>query len=86
MYVFTKADYGYYSYPATACDPNITDVNVKKLDPAECAKSQAEMEKRQKDENTAQKQRDLVQSISFIVVGIPLFWLHWSYLRRNKTV
>lgn len=85
-YVFTKADYGYYSYPVTACDPTIVDANIKKLSTEECAKSNAEMEKRQADERAAQKQRDLVRDISYLVVGVPLFWLHWSYLRRNKSV
>jgi len=85
-YIFTKADVNYYSYPIPACDSTVVDPTIKKLPAEDCAKSQAETEKRQKDENSAQKQRDLVRDISFLVVGIPLFWLHWSYLRRNKTV
>jgi len=88
-YVFTKADFNYYSYyPNPACDPTIvaTDKNIEKLSQEECDKMQSEMEKKQRDERVGQKQRDLVRDISFLVVGIPLFLLHWGYLRRNKAV
>ena len=88
-YIFTKADFNYYSYyPSPACDPAIvaTDKNIEKLSQEECEKMQSETEKKQRDERVGQKQRDLVRDISFLVVGIPLFLLHWGYLRKNKSV
>lgn len=32
----------------------------------------------------AQRQRDAVTAISFLAVGIPLFWLHWRIIKKEK--
>lgn len=88
-YLFTKADDNFY-YPVAPCAvpaPKGTDVSGQEQTTsslAECAKEGGRM-KQQADENrTAQRQRDLVRDISFLVVGIPLFAYHWRVVRRKE--
>lgn len=83
-YVFTKADYSYYPAITPGCDPMVVDESVKKLSSEECAKLKAETDQKQQDELIGQRQRELIQGISFLIVGIPLFCLHWMQLRKDK--
>jgi hypothetical protein len=41
------------------------------------------MKTEQEQNRLAQRQRDLVRDISFIVVGGPLFWFHWKLARKK---
>ena len=50
----------------------------------ECAKLEADNKKQAEENRAAQRQRDLVRDISFIVVGIPLFAYHWRVIRRKE--
>ena len=62
------------------CAPQKLDATAT----AECVKNEA-VNKEQADKNrAAQKQRDLVNDISMIVVGIPLFVFHWNYARKKE--
>lgn len=45
--------------------------------------SKEEMEKRQEIEVRNQRQRDFVESISMIVVGLPLYLYHWSIIKKE---
>lgn len=44
----------------------------------------AEQEKRQQDQQAANRQRDLVTNISLLVVALPLFGYHWLLIRRDR--
>ena len=49
-----------------------------------CEKSNEENIKQQEASRTAQKQRDVVRDLSMIVVGIPLFLIHWRIVRSKE--
>ena len=88
-YVFTKADRDYYS-PMNCADMRATkpmaspDSTAKPMTTEECAKLEADNKKQAEENRAAQRQRDLVRDISFIVVGIPLFAYHWRVIRRKE--
>src|SRR6476469_10901474 len=63
-WVFTKADTNIY-YSAPVCDTK-ADPNCKPV-------SKEEMEQQQRDERTAQKQRDAAQALAMIIVATPVF-------------
>lgn len=85
-YVFKKADRAYfYGYPkALGCDSTVRDPNIKPLSPEECAKQEEQMRQEAEKNRLAEKQRDVVRDISMIVVGIPLFILHWGVVRKKE--
>lgn len=83
-YVFTKADQDMY-YPQIAC-PAIApppDKTTPAVTPVDCQKQQDDEQKRTLDAKEAQRQRDLVKDISFILVSAPLFAFHWRLVRRK---
>lgn len=87
-WVFTKADFDYYgAYPVCVTPetaPVARDVKtVPAISKEECEKQNAENKKQQETSRMAQKQRDVVRDISMIVVGIPLFLIHWRIVRRK---
>lgn len=88
-WVFTAADKDMYSYPRAVCeapapasptDPKAVPAPTK----AECEKSNEENIKQQEASRIAQKQRGVVRDISMIVVGVPLFLIHWRILRKKE--
>ena len=79
-YVFTLADQDYYSVPAMVCVPEKADASST----AECLKNEKINQEQAEKNRKAQKQRDLVNDISMIVVGIPLFAFHWNYARKKE--
>jgi hypothetical protein len=87
-WVFTAADKDMYNYPRTVCEmpAQATPPDVKSM-PAvskeDCEKSNEETIKQQEASRVAQKQRDVVRDISMIVVGIPLFLIHWRIVRSK---
>ncbi|TSC84351.1 MAG: hypothetical protein G01um101413_646 [Parcubacteria group bacterium Gr01-1014_13] len=85
-WVFTAADKDMYAYPRAVCEvPPTTDPKaVPAPTKAECEKSNEENIKQQEASRLAQKQRDVVRDISMIVVGIPLFLIHWRILRSKE--
>jgi len=79
-YVFTLADQDYYYTPAAIC----ASTDPKSTTTTDCLKNET-LNKEQADKNrAAQRQRDLVNDISMIVVGIPLFAFHWYYARKKE--
>jgi len=79
-YVFTLADQDYYSVPAMVCAPEKADASST----AECIKNEKINQEQSEKNRKSQKQRDLVNDISMIVVGIPLFAFHWNYARKKE--
>lgn len=83
-YVFTAADQGYSGYyPEPACPIKGTDAATSTKD---ICIGREERETIDKKNNTAQKQRDLVRDISFIIVGVPLFLYHWRIIRKKEII
>lgn len=70
-FVFKNAD-NFYSYPVgiSKTDPNYVDPEVQK--------------KQQEEQTKTQRQSELVNSLSMIVVGIPLYLYHWKLIGREK--
>lgn len=68
-YVFTVSEYTYYPEPAT--------IDTKPLI------STAELERRNKVEQSNQRKRQLSTSLSLILVGIPLYLYHWKTIKKE---
>lgn len=96
-FIFTKADNTYYSpygggpgcerYYPKGGGPRpeiITTTGTPELSEEECAKIEEYNRKQEKENQSAQRQRDLVRDISFILVGVPLFLYHWRIIRRKE--
>lgn len=87
IYVFTHADNFSY-YPTMVCEApapsTVKDPNVKPLSQTDCEKQNADNQKRADEERQAQRERDLVRDISMIVVGLPLFALHWMGAKKEE--
>lgn len=86
-WVFPKADDFSYAVKPYGCEAGFkpADPNYKAPTAEECAKQEADAKKQEEESRTAQRQRDAVRDISMIVVGIPLFILHWLALRKKET-
>lgn len=75
-WVFPKADQDYYySAQGPVCDA-LNDVNCK-IEPKEVR------EKIQRDQRSAQKQRDAAQALAMIIVATPVFLYHWKLARKE---
>jgi len=87
-WVFTKADSYNNYYPEASCDPLIqkTDSTTKPLSTEECDKRKANFDKQEMENRISQRQRDAVRDISMIVVGAPLFAIHWWIIRKKENV
>lgn len=83
MYVFTKADnYGYYS---VCQDIAVTDgKNPSSITPDQCEKQNAYNNKMAEENRASNLQRSIVNAISFFIIGLPLFILHWRVVRRKE--
>ena len=89
-WVFTAADKDMYAYPRAACEIPAQQAvppgekSVPAPSKEDCLKQNEENIKQQELSRTAQKQRDVVRDLSMIVVGIPLFLIHWTILRKKE--
>jgi len=80
-WVFTKADdANYYIQPCPVppMPPGTDAPNVDYMKNCEANNRQ------QKENYEAQKQRDAVRDLAFIVVGLPLFAYHWRTIRKES--
>lgn len=68
-YVFRIPEYTYYAEPA---------VDGKQTTSAE------EMEKRNKEEQTNQRKRQVSSSIAMILVGLPVYLYHWKTIKKEQ--
>ena len=79
-YIFTSADQDYYFAPVAICVPT----DPKSTTTPDCLKNEALNKEQANKSRAAQRQRDLVNDISMIVVGVPLFAFHWYYARKKE--
>jgi hypothetical protein len=80
-WVFTKADdANYYIQPCVvpALPPGTDAPNVDYM------KNCEDNNRQQKENYEAQKQRDAVRDLAFLVVGLPLFAYHWKTIRSES--
>lgn len=88
-WIFPKADFNYYSYPAKVdCQRMLAEQQADPkiyVDPS-CTDPdyEAKMEERAKEERTAQKQRDAAQALAMIIVAGPLWYFHWSLAKKES--
>lgn len=86
-WVFTAADLDTYYSPACVAPIPVATPDGKAVaatSKEECDKQNEDSLKQQKRNMAAQKQRDVVRDISMIVVGIPLFLIHWRIVRSKE--
>lgn len=84
-WIFPKADQS-YSYPKARPDFCSFDKDGKQICPSEEEiNRRREEDKKAEIENAAsQKQREIVQDLSMLIVAIPLFTYHWFLVRRER--
>lgn len=80
-WVFTKADRADYYIQPCAVPPMPKGTDAPNVDQMVVCEQN---NKQQAENYAAQKQRDAVRDIAFILVGIPLFAYHWRTLRRES--
>ncbi|MDQ5931901.1 MAG: hypothetical protein QG607_603 [Patescibacteria group bacterium] len=84
-WVFPMADETsyYIKQPAEYCIP---DKDGKQTCPSaeERAKLEAQDKERQSEEQKRQRQRELVQNFSMIIVAGPLFVYHWLVIKKDR--
>ncbi len=68
-YVFRVSEYTYYADPVVSEKQTI---------------SPEEMEKRNKEEQTNQRKRQLSNSIAMILVGVPVYLYHWKTIKKEQ--
>ena len=68
-YVFRVSEYAYYVDPVVSEKQTI---------------SPEEMEKRNKEEQTNQRKRQLSNSIAMILVGVPVYLYHWKTIKKEQ--
>ena len=71
-FVLTEADI-YYEYPAR---PTVSP-DMKTEEP-----TQQEIEEYQEKQRTAQRQRELAESLSMVLVGLPVYLYHWRAVKK----
>jgi len=85
-FIFTKADnYSYRVSKPMGCDSTTlrTEKDIKQLSSEECTKLEEKNKKELKEELQSRKQTDYARNISFLLVAIPLFAIHWYYARKK---
>lgn len=70
-YVFRVSEYTYYADPVA---------NEKQT------VSSGELERRNEEEQTNQRKRQLSNSIAMILVGAPLYLYHWKIIKKEQKV
>jgi uncharacterized membrane protein YccF (DUF307 family) len=68
-YVFRVSEYTYYADQITIEKQTI---------------SPEEMERRNKEEQTNQRKRQLSNSIAMILVGVPVYLYHWKTIKKEQ--
>lgn len=93
-YVFTRADMAYsqqcddtgnmYYAPKPMPAPGETMPSVKELTAEEKAANKALCEKNVADQKSAERQRELAQYLSMLIVAAPLFWVHFKWVQKER--
>ena len=90
-WVFPKADNSYIYYgpkpvrTAKLPEEKRTPEQITS-DDAIAQKQWEEEKQRSEEQRVAQKYRDLVQNISFLIVATPLFLYHWSIIKKDRKI
>lgn len=84
-WIFPKADDNMY-YARPVQEYCTFDREGKQTCPSaeERAKLEAQDKQRQEESRVSQRQQQLVQNISMLLVAIPLFIYHWMVIRRDR--
>jgi len=80
-FVFIKADV-YYEYPM-ARPVKVAPIPEGKAEEFQ-QPSKEEIEAYQRDQRTANRQREAAESLAMIIVGLPLYLYHWRMVRKEK--
>lgn len=84
-WVFTAADTNiYYRSPCVAPAATSEAKPTPAFSVEDCEKQNEANAAQEEKNRMAQKQRDVVRDISMIVVGIPLFLIHWRIVRSKE--
>lgn len=89
-WVFPKADSSYLYYGPKPAPTSMRAPDEKRTpeqiatDDARAQKQWEEDKQHSEEQRIAQKYRDLVQNISFLLVATPLFLYHWSVIRKDR--
>lgn len=82
--VFPNADRWYTaSYVPYGCEGGPIEPGRPTSTPEQCAKEKERYQEEQEKNRQARIQQSIVWSISFLIVGIPLFGFHWYLLRKK---
>ena len=73
-FVFTQADM-IIEYPARP----VMDPKTQETQP-----TKTEIEEYQQKQRTANRQRELAESLSMVIVGLPLYLYHWKQVKNLK--
>jgi hypothetical protein len=84
-FVFKNAD-NYRFGAKVACDfprePG-QEGGASALSPEECVERTKNQEENERLNRISDRERSLVRDISFIIVGLPLFYFHWRVVRKK---
>ena len=80
-FVFIKADV-YYEYPMARPVKGAPIPQHKTQEFQQPSKE--EIEAYQRDQRTANRQREAAESLAMIIVGLPLYLYHWRMVKKDK--
>jgi len=86
-YIFTQAqDYYLDMSKPMSCDSQTIMFNkdIKPLTAEECAKLEKQQKQQAEERKISDRDRDFAENISFLVVSVPLFIIHWMYARKKE--
>lgn len=95
-YVLTKADnaYGpkcdeagmtyYEPRPAPIAEVSKDGQPVVTLTAEEKAQRKADCEKAVSDQKSGDRQRELAQNLSMLLIAAPLFWIHFKWVQKER--
>ena len=83
-FIFTEAD-NYRYMPSPVCYAPVAKDGAEpaKLSAEDCAKQNEDNAKNEKNNRKADRQRETAENISFILVSLPLFAIHWRSARKR---
>lgn len=93
-FLFPKADMAFgqqcddegnmFYAPKPIVVPGETPATVRELTAEEKSTNKATCEKNLAEQKSAERQRDLVQNLSMLIVAAPLFWLHFKWVQKER--
>ena len=92
-FILTKADGAYglkcddagmSYYEPRPVMPTEPASGTKELTAEEKAQRKADCEKSLADQKAAERQRELAQNLSMLIVAAPLFWVHFKWVQKER--